>query len=153
MLKGSPLNWKRVWVRIAQVPLHRVTYVGLKLLPLQLAGAQVMPVLNDVAASVALALKVYQTQPMSNHAKRLVIPEQEVVAKGREGLKEYVKANCGTVFHPVGTAAMMPRELGGVVDAQLRVYGTSNLRVVSRRLRPLAAVAHAHYALCRLIYL
>jgi choline dehydrogenase len=33
-------------------------------------------------------------------------------------------------FHPVGTCAMMPRELGGVVDEELRVYGTKGLRVV-----------------------
>ena len=59
MLKGSPLNWKRVWVRIEQVPLHRVTYVGLELLPLQLAGAQVMPVLNDVGLAQDLAFELF----------------------------------------------------------------------------------------------
>ncbi|KAL8661765.1 MAG: hypothetical protein Q9168_008352, partial [Polycauliona sp. 1 TL-2023] len=31
-------------------------------------------------------------------------------------------------FHPTGTCAMMARELGGVVDERLRVYGTGNLR-------------------------
>ncbi|KAL1841780.1 hypothetical protein VTJ49DRAFT_6618 [Mycothermus thermophilus] len=35
-----------------------------------------------------------------------------------------------TEFHPVGTCAMMPRELGGVVDEELRVYGVEGLRVV-----------------------
>jgi hypothetical protein len=35
-----------------------------------------------------------------------------------------------SVFHPVGTCAMMPRELGGVVDEELRVYGVKGLRVV-----------------------
>jgi hypothetical protein len=35
-----------------------------------------------------------------------------------------------SVFHPVGTCAMMPRELGGVVDEELRVYGVQGLRVV-----------------------
>lgn len=33
-------------------------------------------------------------------------------------------------FHPVGTCAMMPRELGGVVDEELKVYGVKGLRVV-----------------------
>ncbi|KAL2264522.1 hypothetical protein VTJ83DRAFT_7032 [Remersonia thermophila] len=33
-------------------------------------------------------------------------------------------------FHPVGTCAMLPRELGGVVDEELRVYGVEGLRVV-----------------------
>lgn len=35
-----------------------------------------------------------------------------------------------TEFHPVGTAAMMPRELGGVVNEKLQVYGVGRLRVI-----------------------
>ena len=53
------MNWERVWVRIEQVPFHRVTYVGLELLPLQLAGAQVMPVLNDVGLAQDLAFELF----------------------------------------------------------------------------------------------
>jgi choline dehydrogenase-like flavoprotein len=44
--------------------------------------------------------------------------------------------------HQVGTAAMMPRELGGVVDGRLRVYGTSGLRVVDCSIIPLIPGAH-----------
>ncbi|KAJ0422354.1 hypothetical protein BJY00DRAFT_311075 [Aspergillus carlsbadensis] len=36
-----------------------------------------------------------------------------------------------------GTCAMMPREDGGVVDPSLKVYGTSNLRVVDASIFPL----------------
>jgi len=39
-------------------------------------------------------------------------------------------------FHPVGTCAMMPRELGGVVDEELRVYGVRGLRVVDASIMP-----------------
>ncbi len=45
-------------------------------------------------------------------------------------LREYAKSNFSPVFHPIGTAAMLPKEFGGVVDEHLRVYGTANLRVV-----------------------
>jgi len=41
-----------------------------------------------------------------------------------------VEALSPSYYHPVGTCAMMPRELGGVVDEQLRVYGVQGLRVV-----------------------
>lgn len=39
-------------------------------------------------------------------------------------------------FHPVGTCSMMPRELGGVVDEELKVYGVQNLRVVDASIMP-----------------
>ena len=77
------------------------------------------------------ALKVYGTEPLSAVVRAPVMPSRETIERGREGLVEYIKENCRQVFHPVGTAAMMPREDGGVVDAELRVYGTSNLRIVS----------------------
>lgn len=35
-----------------------------------------------------------------------------------------------SAMHPTGSCSMMPRELGGVVDAELRVYGVRGLRVV-----------------------
>ncbi|KAK4236597.1 hypothetical protein C8A03DRAFT_35497 [Achaetomium macrosporum] len=39
-------------------------------------------------------------------------------------------------FHPAGTCAMLPRELGGVVDEELRVYGVTGLRVVDASIMP-----------------
>ncbi|KAK3291154.1 uncharacterized protein B0H64DRAFT_43339 [Chaetomium fimeti] len=39
-------------------------------------------------------------------------------------------------YHPAGTCAMMPRELGGVVDEELRVYGVEGLRVVDASVFP-----------------
>lgn len=41
-----------------------------------------------------------------------------------------------TMGHPVGTCAMMPLELGGVVDEELRVYGVQGLRVVDGSVMP-----------------
>ncbi|KAK7955817.1 GMC oxidoreductase [Apiospora aurea] len=39
-------------------------------------------------------------------------------------------------YHPAGTTAMMPLELGGVVDQTLRVYGVKNLRVIDTGIMP-----------------
>jgi len=41
-----------------------------------------------------------------------------------------------STFHPIGTAAMMPRRLGGVVDENLLVYGVSGLSVVDASVFP-----------------
>jgi choline dehydrogenase len=53
------------------------------------------------------------------------------------------KANVSpTCFHPVGTAAMMPRELGGVVNEKLQVYGVSGLSVVDASIIPVLPGAY-----------
>ncbi|KAE8381808.1 aryl-alcohol dehydrogenase [Aspergillus bertholletiae] len=59
-----------------------------------------------------------------------------------ERTKEMVRNHLFHCFHPVGTCAMMASELGGVVDPQLRVYGTSNLRVVDASIFPLLPVGN-----------
>lgn len=41
-----------------------------------------------------------------------------------------------------GTAAMAPQEIGGVVDGELKVYGTTNLRVVDASIFPNQLAAH-----------
>jgi choline dehydrogenase-like flavoprotein len=76
------------------------------------------------------ALQLLKTPPLSELVKRPKWPPQELLDRGREGLQEFIKENTRPVYHPVGTAAMMPREDGGVVDATLKVYGTRNLHVV-----------------------
>lgn len=44
--------------------------------------------------------------------------------------------------HPLGTAAMMSRELGGVVDPKLKVYGTTNVRVADASVVPTQLSGH-----------
>lgn len=66
--------------------------------------------------------------------------------KNRTALMELIKSMVSTEFHPSGTAAMMPRRAGGVVDTSLRVYGTGNLRVVDASIMPLILGGHIQSA-------
>lgn len=51
-----------------------------------------------------------------------------------------------TIYHPIGTCAMLPREEGGVVSPELKVYGTRNLRVVDASVIPVIISAHMQTA-------
>ncbi|WP_454685382.1 GMC family oxidoreductase [Ancylobacter moscoviensis] len=53
-----------------------------------------------------------------------------------EEIVEDFRARSGSVFHPVGTCGMGPRERGNVVDATLSVYGVEGLRVVDASIFP-----------------
>ncbi|RPA94765.1 hypothetical protein L873DRAFT_1393758 [Choiromyces venosus 120613-1] len=59
-----------------------------------------------------------------------------------EELRGFSKAGVSTGFHPCGTSAMQPREIGGVVDHNLLVYGTKNLRIVDASIIPLIPGSH-----------
>lgn len=51
-------------------------------------------------------------------------------------------------FHPSGTAAMLPKDLGGVVDQELKVYGVERLRVVDASIIPTLVGANT----CQTVY-
>ncbi|KAK8052414.1 hypothetical protein PG993_003799 [Apiospora rasikravindrae] len=64
-------------------------------------------------------------------------PGPDVVSD--EEIAEYLVLGGGIYpsdYHPAGTTAMMPLELGGVVDQTLRVYGVKNLRVIDTGIMP-----------------
>ncbi|KAK0617742.1 GMC oxidoreductase [Immersiella caudata] len=60
--------------------------------------------------------------------------------------RDFVTNTTLSIFHPVGTCAMLPRSQGGVVDAKLTVYGTTNLRVVDASVMPVLISGHIQTA-------
>ncbi|KAJ5143707.1 CAZyme family AA3 [Penicillium bovifimosum] len=82
--------------------------------------------------------KIAETEPLASLLKkggeRLHTPEPlDDLEKAKELCKELVLS----MYHVSGTCAMMPREDGGVVDSRLKVYGSTNIRVVDASIFPL----------------
>jgi choline dehydrogenase len=56
--------------------------------------------------------------------------------------RDHVIKTYGVLDHAVGTCAMLPLNDGGVVDAEFKVYGTSNVRTVDASVLPFQISAH-----------
>ncbi|KAI9800256.1 MAG: hypothetical protein M1833_003370 [Piccolia ochrophora] len=83
--------------------------------------------------------RILATPPMVELQPAQFVPP---VDADMDAIMQVIKNGIRTEFHPSGTCAMLPRELGGVVDPNLRVYGTQNLRVVDAGIMPLIPAAH-----------
>lgn len=78
--------------------------------------------------------KIAKAEPLSGHLK-----PQEAKFEDVEETKEYIRRTVRGGNHWVGSCSMMPREIGGVVDAQLRVYGCKNLRICDASVIPIVS--------------
>ncbi|CAI6087284.1 unnamed protein product [Clonostachys chloroleuca] len=54
-----------------------------------------------------------------------------------EDAKEIIRQSQVSDFHPAGSCGMRPKEKGGVVDSELRVYGVKGVRIVDASIFPL----------------
>ena len=102
---------------------------------------------SDLAAQVAIAKfvrKVYGTAPFSATIGGELLPGLATVPANAtdDEWGAWLKSAYAPNNHPVSTAAMLPRGDGGVVDAELVVYGTSNLRVVDASVLPTQLSGH-----------
>ncbi|KAK7449168.1 hypothetical protein VKT23_013318 [Stygiomarasmius scandens] len=80
-----------------------------------------------------------QTEPIAGMISSPNNPPANVTSD--EDWDAFVKQFVGTISHPIGTAVMATRELGGVVNDHLKVYGTDNVRVVDASIFPLTVGA------------
>ncbi|KAL2069370.1 hypothetical protein VTL71DRAFT_15708 [Oculimacula yallundae] len=103
---------------------------------------------HDIQAAIAAVKKCRQialTPPMSDIWVAEYEPGLDRVNTDAEW-RDFVLNTTLSIYHPVGTCSMLPRKDGGVVDSTLKVYGTTNLRVVDASIMPVLISAHLQTA-------
>jgi choline dehydrogenase len=98
-------------------------------------------------AGARLSRRLFNTSPLKGLSVGETIPGKTKVPDNGDGGSDadwgtWIKGAFGPVAHAIGTCAMMRRSLGGVVNARLKVYDTSNVRVVDASIMPLQVSAH-----------
>ncbi|MFT3778240.1 MAG: GMC family oxidoreductase N-terminal domain-containing protein [Ottowia sp.] len=110
---GDPLKAPRIFSGYLQTERDRATAVAM------------VRKMQDIAASPPLA--------------KYVVGEHEPgpAARSDAEVLDWVRRRAASIFHPVGTCAMGPRDDPmAVVDARLRVHGVDGLRVVDGSVMP-----------------
>ena len=87
-----------------------------------------------------LIREITQQPPLKDHIASENWPGNGV--QSNEQWEDWIRNAAGTEYHPSSTCAMLPRNKGGVVNPDLKVYGTRNLRVVDASVPPLALSCH-----------
>ncbi|PIL24202.1 hypothetical protein GSI_13955 [Ganoderma sinense ZZ0214-1] len=99
--------------------------------------------LQIVLEGTKFARTITETEPLASLIVAPRLPAFNTTKPTDADWLQYITANLSSIYHPVGTAAMLPQELGGVVDPKtLKVYGASNLRVVDASVFPMLVSAH-----------
>ncbi len=96
--------------------------------------------LDPLVKAVGMARDIAAARPLSRQLKAELAPGPTVSSDA--DLREWVRGNLSTIYHPVGTCAMggdsrvAASKLASVVDTQLRVRGVERLRVVDASVMP-----------------
>ncbi|HEY2313361.1 MAG TPA: GMC family oxidoreductase N-terminal domain-containing protein [Streptosporangiaceae bacterium] len=96
--------------------------------------------LDPLVKAVGMAREIAAERPLSRQLKAELAPGPAV--RSDADLREWVRGNLTTIYHPVGTCAMggdsrvAASKLASVVDTELRVRGVERLRVVDASVMP-----------------
>ncbi|KAG0650195.1 Dehydrogenase mpl7 [Hyphodiscus hymeniophilus] len=99
--------------------------------------------LEVMARSVMFGETLMSTEPLRS---KVLMPGgarmPEFVPDDIEKAKEVIRTRLISNMHLSGTCAMLPRDQGGVVDENLLVHGTRNLRVIDASIFPLIPIGN-----------
>ncbi|KAF4620899.1 hypothetical protein D9613_001210 [Agrocybe pediades] len=89
---------------------------------------------------IQLGRKMLRTPPLGNIFEAEFEPGAD--KKTDADVEQWARQVVQSDNHVIGSLAMMPQDLGGVVDTRLRVYGIRNVRVVDASIIPFPISAH-----------
>ena len=96
--------------------------------------------LDPLVRAIGIARQIATTKPLARQLTTELAPGP--AARTDAELREWIRGNLSTIYHPVGTCAMggdsklAASKLTSVVDAELRVRGVERLRVVDASVMP-----------------
>lgn len=96
--------------------------------------------MDMLRAALKVSRSIGAAEPLSGHLGDEEDPGSDVTEDA--DIDNYIRSVASTEYHPCGTASMLPKDKGGVVDNNLLVYGTSNVRVIDASIIPFAPSAH-----------
>ena len=95
------------------------------------------------AAATKLARNLSRAGEMGKYWGAELVPGHDVSEKADlEEWKKYVLGHYRANYHAIGTASMMKKELGGVVNNKAQVYGVKGLRVIDGSIVPTQISSH-----------
>lgn len=131
---SHPLSAGSVHITSA-APEHAGTNEGVSVDPQYLANPLDLEILARQLRFVEDAIT--RAEPIARHLKPYTKRFADL-----EVAKDHVRRTADGAYHYTGTCSMMSRELGGVVDSRLRVYGCPNLRVCDASIIPIEPAAN-----------
>ncbi|KAJ5750625.1 hypothetical protein N7533_007653 [Penicillium manginii] len=93
-----------------------------------------------LTTALKLARRLGNTTPLSSNLTAETSPGSST--QSDSDWETWIRTNAGTEYHPSSSCAMLPLSQGGVVDANLRVHGLANVRVIDASVPPIALSTH-----------
>lgn len=99
---------------------------------------------NPIDLEVLLTSVLYNRQILAAPSMQVLEPRQLTPSldADEDEIMDIIRSGVSTEYHPSCSCPMLPLDLGGVVDSNLLVYGTQNLRIVDASIMPMIPATH-----------